>query len=180
MANAQNADYVNLRNLAIKEGDLMGKAFNASKQAYSSGDGARAKQLSNEGHEHQRKKDDYNQQAANWIYNENNKRQPLGSIDLHGLYVQESVDFTEKGIQNARRNNLSELRVIVGKGNHSANHVAKIKPAIEDLMRRENISANIDPNNTGVLIVHLNGQTGRGSREILGDMEKNPDICTIM
>jgi hypothetical protein len=46
-----------------------GKAFDESKRAYSSGDGARAKQLSNEGHEHQRKKDNLNKQAAEWIYN---------------------------------------------------------------------------------------------------------------
>lgn len=30
---------------------------------------------------------------------ENNKTQPRGTIDLHGLYVQESIEFTEKAIQ---------------------------------------------------------------------------------
>ena len=39
-------------------GVSQGKAFSASKQAYSSGDGGRAHELSMEGKEHQRKKDD--------------------------------------------------------------------------------------------------------------------------
>lgn len=29
---------------------------------------------------------------------ENNKVQPQGSIDLHGLYVQEAIEYTEKAI----------------------------------------------------------------------------------
>ena len=45
------------------------KAFAGSKQAYSAGDGGRAHDLSIEGKEHQRLKDQYNDQAANWIFN---------------------------------------------------------------------------------------------------------------
>lgn len=100
MANAQNSQYVELRNLAIREGDLMvrplslslsplsferradvgflddslsaraqAKAFSASKQAYTAGDGASAHDLSVQGKEHQRNKDRYNDQAAAWIFN---------------------------------------------------------------------------------------------------------------
>lgn len=69
MANADSPYYVNLRNQAINEGDLMGKAFSNSKIAYSSGDGARAKNLSTEGREHQRRKEDFNNQAMEWIFN---------------------------------------------------------------------------------------------------------------
>lgn len=69
MANAQNGYYVQLRNQAIQEGDLMGQCFSQSKQAYSSGDGERAHQLSMQGKEHQRKRDELNDQAAQWIYN---------------------------------------------------------------------------------------------------------------
>jgi hypothetical protein len=58
--------------------------------------------------------------------------------------------------------------------------VAKIKPAIEELMHRERLSARLDQNNSGVLIVNLSGQGGRGSREIVDDMEKNPEICVVM
>lgn len=57
--------------------------------------------------------------------------------------------------------------------------MAKIKPAIEDMMRRQKLSAHLDPHNAGVLVVLLQGQQG-GSRGIADDLEKNPDVCTIM
>lgn len=77
----------------------MHQAFDAASQAHNAGDGARAKQLSNEGHEHQRKRDQLNDQAADWIFAENNKVQPRGSIDLHGLYVQEAIERVERAVQ---------------------------------------------------------------------------------
>lgn len=74
--------------------------------------------------------------------------------------------------QNARQNGLTELRIIIGKGNHSANHIAKIGPAIEELMSKEDLTAYLDPKNSGVLVVALQGQgTGHGSREIVGQLE---------
>lgn len=30
---------------------------------------------------------------------ENNKTQPVGSVDLHGLYVQEAIEYTERAIK---------------------------------------------------------------------------------
>ncbi|KAM0790817.1 hypothetical protein ACM66B_004662 [Microbotryomycetes sp. NB124-2] len=182
MANAQNAEYVELRNKAIREADLMGQAFSASKQAYASGDGGRAHDLSVQGKEHQRLKEMYNDQAAEWIFQANNRSQPFGTIDLHGLYVQEAIERTEKTIRDVRGRGLPELRIIVGKGIHSDRHVAKIKPAIIDLMERENLTAHLDSHNSGVLVVQLQGQgTGKSSREIIGDLEqdKNND-CVIM
>jgi hypothetical protein len=117
-------------------------------------------------------------------------------------------------LQNARKQGLGELRVIVGKGalflpiflakiapdishplsratlpslssstagNHSASRVAKIKPAIEDLMQRQRLTAHLDVNNSGVLVVHLQGQGGKGSREIISDLERDDNNdCVIM
>ncbi|GAA5876823.1 hypothetical protein JCM16303_006297 [Sporobolomyces ruberrimus] len=190
MSNAQNAHYVELRNKAIHEGDLMAKCFSDSQRAYTSGNGEAAHQLSLEGKEHQRLKDQYNDQAAEWIFNENNKVQPRGSVDLHGLYVQESIEFTERAIDNARNQGLEELRVIVGKGNHSPSHVAKLKPAITSLMSRKRLTAHLDPHNNGVLVVQLQqqGVSGRnGVREIRGGDEmvrsigeKEDGGCLIM
>lgn len=77
----------------------MRKAFDAASRAHESGDGARAKQLSNEGHAHQVKRDQLNDEAADWIYNANNADKGPGEIDLHGLYVQEAIERTEKAVQ---------------------------------------------------------------------------------
>lgn len=99
MQHASDPHYVQLRNQAIREDDLMGQAFDAASEAYKSGDGARAKELSNEGKAHQRRKEELNDQAADWIFAENNRSQPRGSIDLHGLYVEEAIERTERAVQ---------------------------------------------------------------------------------
>jgi DNA-nicking Smr family endonuclease len=67
---------------------------------------------------------------------ENNKQSPPGTIDLHGLYVKEAIERTESAIAQRQRSGQDELRVIVGKGIHSQNHQAKIKPAVEELMAK--------------------------------------------
>ncbi|BGP18647.1 hypothetical protein JCM10213_002892 [Rhodosporidiobolus nylandii] len=182
MANAQNAHYVELRNNAIREGDMMAKAFASSKQAYSSGNGGAAHELSQQGKEHQRNKDRFNAEAAEWIYQENNRTQPPGSIDLHGLYVQEAIDYTERAIAQGRQQGWAELKVIVGKGNHSPSHVAKIKPAITSLMERERLTAHLDPHNGGVLIVQLQGQGGgRSGGQFVREMEQSSgNDCVVM
>jgi DNA-nicking Smr family endonuclease len=55
---------------------------------------------------------------------------------LHGLYVKEAIERTEGAIALAQRSGQDELKVVVGKGIHSQGHVAKIKPAVEGLMRK--------------------------------------------
>ena len=78
--NARNPYYTDLRNHARSEGDKMGNAFRASKEAYQYGDGARAKQLSDEGNMHQQQMNQLNAQAAEWIYAANNADSPPGTI----------------------------------------------------------------------------------------------------
>jgi hypothetical protein len=46
----------------------MGRCFSESKEAYQSGDRARAKELSNKGKKHQAEMDVLNGQASEWIY----------------------------------------------------------------------------------------------------------------
>ncbi|KAK9900311.1 DUF1771-domain-containing protein [Cystobasidium minutum MCA 4210] len=181
--NASDPHYVSLRNQALREDDLMGQAFDAASAAYKSGDGARAKELSNEGKMHQRRKEELNDQAADFIFAANNRNQPRGSIDLHGLYVQEAIERTERAVQDAQSQGLDELRIITGKGIHSNQGIAKIKPAIEKLMVKYNLAAHLDPHNTGVLIVSLSGPRG-GSRDLgwvdQADRESDEGQCVIM
>lgn len=46
----------------------MAKCFEESRRAYDNGDGARAKQLSNEGHQHKTEMERFNAQARDWIF----------------------------------------------------------------------------------------------------------------
>lgn len=67
-ANQHNEHYTSLRAQANAEGDRMAKSFEQSHEAYARGDGARAKELSNQGKEHQRQMNDLNKQASDWIF----------------------------------------------------------------------------------------------------------------
>ena len=77
-----------------------------------------------------------------------------GEIDLHGLYVKEALERTDRAIQEAKERGDSELRLIVGqyqlalrntrvsqvilvigKGLHSKGS-ARIRPAVEELMQK--------------------------------------------
>lgn len=33
---------------------------------------------------------------------ENNRSQPVGSVDLHGLYVEEAIEYTQRAIKVSR------------------------------------------------------------------------------
>lgn len=57
-----------LRAQAKQEGDAMARAYEQSHDAYSRGDGAAAKQLSIEGHEHKSRMESLNKQASDWIF----------------------------------------------------------------------------------------------------------------
>ncbi|GJE90114.1 hypothetical protein PsYK624_062370 [Phanerochaete sordida] len=81
----------------------------------------------------------------------------ISEIDLHGLSVQEAIEYTNDAIVEAIIRGDSELHIIVGKGLHSKGGVAKIRPAIEDLMDQYELVAVLDPYNVGVLLVRLDG-----------------------
>lgn len=83
-------EYDRLRDLARAEAQKRNSCFERSQEAYKSGDGAAAKQLSNQGKAHDAKMDDYNRQASEYIFRENNAagRIDEDEIDLHGQFVE--------------------------------------------------------------------------------------------
>ncbi|KAG8919137.1 hypothetical protein FRC00_011699 [Tulasnella sp. 408] len=176
--NQANPHYKNLRAQAHAEGDAMARCFRESQEAYRSGDGGRAKELSNEGKRHQSEMDRLNREASDWIFEQNNLDSGPDEIDLHGLYVKEAIDHTEKAILSAQNRGDRQIRVIVGKGLHSQGSVAKLKPAIEELMAKHHLACQLDPHNAGVLVVTLNQGGGMGAGEITQRIED--DQCSIM
>ncbi|KAH9858381.1 hypothetical protein C2E23DRAFT_6 [Lenzites betulinus] len=183
--NQHNAHYVDLRARANAAGDEMARSFEEAHQAYERGDGARAKELSNKGKAAQQEMERLNEEASEWIFRENNTDSGPGEIDLHGLYVKEAIRYTDQSIQQARARGDSKLRLITGKGLHSSGGVAKLKPAIEELMQKHGLVAELDEHNAGVLIVNLDGQTSGNGRVLRSDditrgLERKDDGCTIM
>lgn len=158
----------------------MAKSFAAGRDAYNRGDHAAAKQFSNQGKLHQSNMEKLNKEASDWIYEQNNLDSQPDEIDLHGLYVKEAIARTEQAVEDAKRRGQTEIKLIVGKGLHSTSG-AKIRPAIEDLMKKYQLDAEIDPDNTGVLIVRLNrGRSRMGADEISRRIERNDEACAIM
>ncbi|KAL4078339.1 hypothetical protein V8B97DRAFT_1253949 [Scleroderma yunnanense] len=146
-SNQHNEHYMALRAKANQEGDLMAQCYQQSHEAYQQGDGALAKELSEKGGSHKRKMENLNVEASNWIFRENNLDSKPSEVDLHGLYVKEAITFSEEVIVKAQNRGDAEIRLIVGKGLHSNSNVAKLKPALEELMKKRNLPAELDPNN---------------------------------
>ncbi|KAI2470647.1 Smr domain protein [Annulohypoxylon bovei var. microspora] len=152
------AEYDRLRDLAREEAAKRNSCFDRAHQAYERGDGAEAKELSNEGKRHAAKMDEYNKQASEYIFRENNatSRVPDDTIDLHGQFVEEAEDILERRIRYAQEHGQTHLHVIVGKGNHSANHVQKLKPRVEQVCRELGLKFATE-DNTGRIYVNLQG-----------------------
>jgi hypothetical protein len=100
----------------------------------------------------------YNRQARDYIFRENNAngRVQDDTIDLHGLFVEEAEDVLEERIKAARSRGEDHLHVIVGKGNHSRNHVQKIKPRVEQVCRDLGLQYQTEENE-GRIYVDLQG-----------------------
>ena len=107
------AEYDRLRDLARAEASKRGNCFDRSRQAYQAGDGGAAHDLSEEGKSHGRKMEQYNKQASDFIFRENNApgRVADDTIDLHGQFVEEAEDILEARIRHAQQTNQTHLHV---------------------------------------------------------------------
>ncbi|KAK4106115.1 DUF1771-domain-containing protein [Parathielavia hyrcaniae] len=152
------AEYDRLRDLARAEADKKKSCFDRAHEAYERGDGAQAKELSDEGKRHQKKQAGYNKQASELIFRENNApgRVADDTIDLHGQFVEEAEDILEERIRYAQSTGQGHLHVIVGKGNHSTGHVQKLKPRVERLCRELGLDYATEENE-GRMYVDLRG-----------------------
>lgn len=152
------AEYDRLRDAARAEAAKRSSCFDRAHQAYQSGNGALAHQLSEEGKQHAAKMDQYNQQASDYIFRENNAvgRVDGDTIDLHGQFVEEAERILEQRIRYAQQNGQSHLHVIVGKGNHSANHIQKIKPRVEQICQELGLQYATEQNE-GRMYINLQG-----------------------
>ncbi|KAK5453498.1 hypothetical protein LTS15_006683 [Exophiala xenobiotica] len=155
---AAEQEYDRLRDLARREAQKRSECLAKSQQAYSNGDGAAAHALSQEGKDHGAKMEQYNKQASEFIFRENNAdgRVPGDTIDLHGQFVEEAEDILEERIRYAQAHGQSHLHVIVGRGNHSVNHVQKIKPRVEQVCKELGLQYHTEPNE-GRIYVNLAG-----------------------
>lgn len=102
--------------------------------------------------------DQYNKQASDYIFRENNApgRVADDTIDLHGQFVEEAENILEQRIRYAQQNGQTHLHVIVGKGNHSVNHIQKIKPRVEQVCQELGLQYATEQNE-GRMYINLQG-----------------------
>ncbi|GKT53797.1 SMR domain-containing protein [Colletotrichum tofieldiae] len=151
-------EYDRLRDAAREEANKRNQCFERSQQAYQSGDGAAAKELSNEGKRHAQRMEDLNRQASEYIFRENNAagRVTGSCVDLHGQFVEEAERILEERIRADRARGQDHLHAIVGKGNHSTGHVQKLKPRIEEICREMGLNYSTEEN-AGRIYINLQG-----------------------
>lgn len=114
--------------------------------------------MSEEGKKHASQADAYNKQASEYIFRENNAqgKVPGDTIDLHGQFVEEAEEILEQRIRAAQKTGQNHLHVIVGKGNHSPDHIQKIKPRVEEICRQMGLQYNAEENE-GRIYINLQG-----------------------
>ncbi|CAJ2510808.1 Uu.00g064330.m01.CDS01 [Anthostomella pinea] len=156
-------EYDRLRDLARQEQGQHQHFAAKAKHAYSSGDGSGAHQFSEQSKQHAAAADNYNRQASEFIFRENNAvgRVAGDTIDLHGQYVEEAEEILEQRIRYAQQTGQDHLHVIVGKGNHSPGHIQKIKPKVEQICRELGLQYNTE-HNEGRMYIHLQPPSAGG------------------
>lgn len=154
---ADDSQYKRLRADADRESSKYRELSGQAKRAFESGRKEEASELSKQAAVHQRKADELNGEAAQFVFRANNADSGPDEIDLHGLFVREALSALDYRISAAIRQNENHLKVIVGKGLHSENHIAKLKPAVEQFCQQRNLQWELQHGNAGVLVIRLPG-----------------------
>ena len=79
-------------------------------------------------------------------------------LDLHGYYAEEAKNSVREFLNEAHKNSLSRVRIIVGKGNHSQGGCGVLGDAIKSLLNQEAYNytyAKIQNGGEGVLEVKM-------------------------
>ncbi|KAG8735966.1 hypothetical protein FRC10_009955 [Ceratobasidium sp. 414] len=114
--------------------------------------------LSERGKQFGRQVERYNERAAKEIFlslNPTYYSDPPTRIDLHGLFVNEALVYTQGHIDRCRQDGVAETKIITGRGNNSKDGIAKIKPAVEGLLVRESLAGKYRWENEGAVVVNV-------------------------
>ncbi|KAI8826633.1 DUF1771-domain-containing protein [Fimicolochytrium jonesii] len=147
------------RQQADEQARLRNSCYQSSQEAWRSGQKDQAKVWSIKGKEHDQQMRILNERAAAEAFAVNNRGRDLSEIDLHGLSVDGAIGAVKQHLGKCRKNGVKKTVVITGRGLRSSNGVAKIKPAVEALLREEKLRATEDPRNPGCIVLELDVPT---------------------
>ncbi|KAI9459093.1 hypothetical protein F5148DRAFT_1287218 [Russula earlei] len=154
--NAENMEAARqLREQARRSDREMRQALDRAKSARNTRDYGVERTCKQEANSHESKKKNLNKRAAKIIFRENNKAHQEGTVDLHGLYANEAVEYAKEEIQSAMYRNDNMVCFIVGRGWHADGGVSKLRPALEKLCNERRLKNSLDPENAGRFLVYL-------------------------
>ncbi|CAE6476843.1 unnamed protein product [Rhizoctonia solani] len=137
------------------------KMLDKASVAWKAGQKSTAKTLSERGKHFGSQVERYNERAAKEIFLSLNAtyytgtKESLEKIDLHGLFVNEALVYTQNHLDLCRQAGVTQTSIITGRGNNSKDGVAKIKPAVEGLLIREGLGDRYQWENEGCMAVSL-------------------------
>ncbi|KAB5590530.1 Smr domain-containing protein C11H11,03c [Ceratobasidium theobromae] len=164
------------------------KILDQANVAWKAGQKSTAKTLSERGKHFGKQVERYNERAAkeifdslNAIYYSQPPEDALAKIDLHGLFVNEALVYTENHLERCREERITRTSIITGRGNNSKDGVAKIKPAVEGLLIREGLEGKFHWENEGCVLVEL-PLTSKRKRSLAQaqNTQNNSDGCVVM
>ena len=136
-----------------KYGELMVNAFKESQNSWKISDKGKAKELSNMGYIFKERMEIHKANAVKLIATKNNKKRDSDEIDLHGLNVNEAIQFFKETFKiKFYEGNFESLKVIVGKGIHRQEK-PKLKMAIAEYAENLGLQVYEQPGNEGVIII---------------------------
>lgn len=145
-------DFGSCRAKGLEYAEAKNKCYQLASEAYKNGHKQHAKTLSNRGKYYATLQIESNKVAARKIFNHFNPPDKRSSdkIDLHGLFVTEAIEYLIKYVDFAQERGHRALVVIVGRGIHSEGG-AKIKPAVIQYAKEEDIRYQADKPNVGCI-----------------------------
>ncbi|XP_031573521.1 NEDD4-binding protein 2-like isoform X2 [Actinia tenebrosa] len=136
----QDPDYEDFRAEANTHYKLRDECFRKAAFAFSKKQGQLAQFYASQGHMHTEEIRQANRRAAARILEHKNSNGDQNSLDLHGLHVDEALMALEEKLifSDWPKDRPRYLSVITGRGIHSKQGKAKIKPAVLEYLQRNN------------------------------------------
>ena len=127
----------------------------ASQEAYQNGDKQAAHDLSVQSKALAPRIDEAHEKASQMFFEWHNHDNPPDELDLHGQLVKEALDLTRHRLQACQSKGETKLIVITGKGLHSVDGIAKIKPSLIAYLKEQGLSHEVDQPHAGCILIHI-------------------------
>jgi len=144
------------RNYAKYFAEEMKKQFNLAQIAWKNNDKESAKKHSDLGSNYKEYMEYFNKQAAKTAFvKNNNDKDYINELDLHGLTVNEALCILDEKVKQCINEKLDNLKIIVGKGLHSGEKGPKLKSLVVAYAIEKFIEYRMDPTNEGCIFYLL-------------------------